>query len=118
MQSYIPYVTPSECRKLHLEDINYIRRISRKVEICSRSGSYYLYESFDRVTGYLEGPFFSCLKGLIINFDRVESMCEQSVFFENGDVLRLGRDSYVKTRQTYAIYLKNPCNYPGFVVKY
>ena len=49
---------------------------------------------------------FSCLRLVIINFEQVQAMRDQTIYFENGKSFALGRTNYISTKQAFAAYLK------------
>ncbi|MEG2528539.1 MAG: LytTR family transcriptional regulator DNA-binding domain-containing protein [Anaerovoracaceae bacterium] len=106
MKRYIPVVTRSYSEKINIEDIFFIMQRSRKLVISTDNGVYEYNEKIDNVKDALDKRFCSCLKYFIINFDKVHSMSEQTIFFENGEHFYLGRESYIGTRQKYSRYIK------------
>jgi hypothetical protein len=46
------------------------------------------------------------MQSIIINLDKVIRMEDQTIFFENGQLLTLGRCNYIKAKQYYAAWLK------------
>jgi len=63
---------------------------------------------------YLDSRFYTCLKGTVINLDKVERMEERPeerrIYFLNGEYLLIGRDNFIRTKQRYAAWLKNLIN--------
>ena len=43
---------------------------------------------------------------VIINFEQVQAMRDQTIYFENGKSFALGRTNYISTKQAFAAYLK------------
>ena len=116
MEKYLPFVTRGMCCKIWLKDIMRIEQHGRLAVIITENNVYERYGRTEEMEEYLDERFYRCLKTVIINFDQVKMMKNQTIFFRNGEEYFLGRQSYIKARQTFAIYIKNPCNCNGFVV--
>ena len=116
MDKYIPFVSRQQCCKIPLEEILYIEQQGREVFIVTDKITYRQYGKFSDLEDYLDERFFCCLKTMAINFSNVISMREQAIKFKNGKEIYLGRQNFVRTKQSFAIYIKNPCNSNGFVV--
>ncbi len=65
---------------------------------------YEYYDSIENVEPNLDGRFFKCHGGCIINLDKVRLMEDQEVLFYNGHSLYLGRTNFIKTKQHYYSY--------------
>lgn len=116
MDKYIPFINRTECCKILLEDILYIEQQKREIIIVTEDVTYRKYCKINEMDQYLDGRFFYSLKTLVINFSNVMSMRDQTIRFKNGVEIYLGRHNYVRTKQSFAIYIKNPCNSNGFIV--
>ncbi len=116
MDKYLPFVTRDICRKIRLQDILRIEQRGRLVAIVTEKDVYEKYGRIEDLEQYLDDRFYHCLKNVIINFQQVSMMKNQTIYFKNSEEYFLGRQSYIKARQTFAIYIKNPCNCNGFVV--
>ena len=116
MDKYLPFVTKDVCCKIWLRDILRIEQRGRLVAIVTETQVYERYGRMEEMEPYLDEGFYHCLKTVIINFRQVSMMREQTVFFRNGEQFFLGRQNYIKTKQTFAVYIKNPCTCNGFVV--
>ena len=86
------------------------------VAIVTENDVFERYGRIEELEPYLDERFYHCLKTVIINFQQVSMMRDQTIFFRNSEKIFLGRQNYIKARQTFAIYIKNPCNCNGFVV--
>ena len=84
--------------------------------IVTEKETYCSYDKIKNVEKYLDGRFYYCLKTIIINFQQVSVMRDQTIYFKNGDNILLGRQNYIRTRQAFAVYIKNPCNFNNFIV--
>ena len=97
MSENIPIVNRWCCKILPVSDIVYIFSNYRKSEIHTR----------DEIESYLDGRFDHCLKGFIVNFDMVRDMKDGTIRFMNGEEVGLGRGSFIKAKQKFAMYIKN-----------
>lgn len=109
MEKFLPIVNRNECRKIKLEDIVYLERQARLIRVVTEDASYYEYAKLSDFQPYIEGDsrFFPCMKRLVINFDQVMSMKDQMIYFKNGMKCDLGRTNYLKTKQSFANYLRS-----------
>lgn len=101
----IPVITKSYTANVKVKDIVKIERYNRKINIVTDKGDYWFYGKIDNMTQYLDDRFYPCIQGCYINFDRVESMANQMIFFDNGCQYSLGRTNYIRTRQVYSRFL-------------
>ena len=92
---------------LPVSEIIYICCDYRKAEIHTKKGTIQVYCTREELDAYLDERFIYCLKSLIINMEKVSYMSECCIALENGDILPLGRNSYIKARQRFAVYIKN-----------
>ena len=106
MEKYLPIVNRSECNMVKLDDILYIRKEGRKINIVTEKAAFYEYCRMGEVEEHLDERFYNCLKGVIINFNQVQGMRDQTIIFRNGITFELGRDSFIRTKQTFAAYIK------------
>lgn len=104
---FIPIVTRNQSIRMETDSIYKIQRDNRRLSILTAEGEFYYYEKLERIEQHLGNNFYSCLKGCLINLDKVKSMKDQTVVFENGQEYNLGRSNYIKTRQVYSAYIKN-----------
>ena len=95
MEKFIPIVNRKECCKVWLDDVVYIENEGRRVKIVTDLSPYF--DSDER--------FYPCMKGMVVNFDRVSSMKDQIIYFRNGMQYMLGRTNYLKTKQTFVNYM-------------
>jgi len=104
---YIPVITREYSRKLSVSDIIMIGRNNRVINIVSEKGNFSYYESMDNVCKHLNSNFCRCMKGCVINLDKVDWMCKHEVHFSNGKKLMLARDAFTRAKKAYNEYLKN-----------
>ena len=106
MDGYIPFVTRKVSLKIPLKDVIYILRKDRKIKIATEQGSYECYEKLQNIEPQLDQRFYHCLKGQIVNFDKVERMEDQTIFLKNGECWIISKNNYIKSKQTFSAYLK------------
>ena len=116
LERFLPFVTRTQCCKIWLRDILYIRQDGRMLYAVTESEIFGRYDKIKSVEKYLDRRFYPCMKSLIINFQQVSIMKDQTIFFKNGEIIPLGRQNYVHTKQAFALYIKNPCNFNDFIV--
>jgi DNA-binding LytR/AlgR family response regulator len=92
--------------KVQLKDVVMIARDRRKLRIVTSGREYCYYDKIENILQLLDQRFYSCLQGCYINLDHVVMAAEQRIVFDNGVNLELGRDNYIKTKQTYDRYLR------------
>ncbi len=73
---------------------------------CHRGGDLFAICKGGDYVEYLDRRFFRCLRSVIINFEQVQAMRDQTIYFENGKSFMLGRTNYISTKQAFAAYLK------------
>ena len=77
MEKYVPLVTKHCVRKILPDEIVYIMKKSRKIMIVTDKEIYEYYGKLEQVSQILDRRFFACLRGCIINLDKVLRMEEQ-----------------------------------------
>ena len=87
MSENIPIVNRWCCKILPISDIVYIFSDYRKAEIHTRNEMIPVYYSRD--------------------FEMVSDMRDGVIRFRNGEEVSLGRGSYIKAKQKFAMYIKN-----------
>lgn len=107
MEKFLPMINRNECCKIWLDDILYFEKNGRLVKIVTSDASHYDYGSISDYEQYFadDERFFACMKGLVINFDHVDSMKDRTIRFSNGREYDLGRTNYLKTKQTFVNYM-------------
>ena len=106
MEKYVPLVTTNCVRKILLDEIVYIMKKTRKLMIVTDTEIYEYYGKLEQVSRVLDRRFFACLRGCIINLDKVLRMEEQVIYMTNGEPISVGRDSFIRAKQYYTAYLK------------
>lgn len=105
-RDYIPVRSKSETCKIKLEDILYIEQDLRKTIIATEGREVFFYGNVDSIIKYLDERFFRCHKSCIVNIEKIQSMREQTIFFENDKKIILGTQNYAKTRKRFNQYLE------------
>lgn len=108
--TYIIVMNGKELTRVRLTDILLIERNLRKIRIRTEDAIYEYYERLENIEPLLNQSFFPCLKSCYINLDKIISMKDQRILFNNGFIYYLGRTNFIKTRKRYKIYLKNKGN--------
>lgn len=106
MDKYIPVITRQYSRKINVDDIVYLEQQQRKLAIVTKDQTYVSYQRIENVEKQLDERFYHTLKKLIVNIEQISAAENQTIVFENGIALQLGREAYIRTKQTYAAYLK------------
>ena len=106
MEPYLHHVQYYETDRMGItHHSNYIRWMEEaRVAFLEELG--WGYEKLENIKPLLDGRFYPCLKGCYINLEKVTSMSEQSIRFENGEVFNLGRENFIKAKQKYSCYLR------------
>ena len=103
----ISIITAKSCARIHIDDIEYIEQDGRKLEIMTCELQYSVYEHIDNLAPYIKSKsFFRALKGTLINFDRVRNIEEDTIYFESGKSISMGRNNICKTRNAFKKYLR------------
>ena len=105
-EKYIPIICGKETAKVRVSDVVMVMKDKRKLRIVTDEKVYDFYERIEHVEPLLDSRFFCCLKGCYINLEKVISMTDQTIYFDNGFTFGLGRQNFIKTRQRYKLYLK------------
>lgn len=105
--SYLPIITRQVSEKVFIRDIVLILREGRKLRIWTADGGETaVYGKMDQASRFLDGRFCPAMAGLVLNLDMVKKMEGDRVEFLDGRAVSMGRDSYVRTRQRFNIYLR------------
>lgn len=109
MTPYIPLITSKFSVRIPLADILYLHQKSRKLEIVTKKNSYEYYGRMETLAPYLDERFLTVLHSVKVNLEQVERMEEQTIFFQNGQSIILGRCNFIKARQGYSAWLQHRC---------
>ncbi len=107
MDKYIPVITRSYSTKVKVDDILYLEQRQRRLAIVTSKDTFVYYERIENVEKLLDGRFYHTLKKLVVNLEYISAMRDQNVIFQDGSVLMLGRESYIRTKQMYVAYLRD-----------
>lgn len=113
MEKFIPIINRWDCCKVSLNDIIYIESSGRRAKVVTEGKEFWIYAKISELIGYFENDirFFLCTNGMLVNFDYVNSMKDQVIYFRDGGEYLLGRGSFLRAKQTFANYLKKTLNY-------
>lgn len=106
MSKFIPVITRQYSRKVNVDDIIYLEQRQRRLAIVTSDETYVCYERIENVEKQLDERFYHTLKKLVVNLEQISVAKNQKIVFQNGIELQLGRESYIRTKQTYAAYLR------------
>jgi len=111
--NYIPVITRKETSRVNTQEILYIEKELRRINIYTSSRVYTLYGKLNDIIDYLGENFYKCHGSCIVNLDKIISMEEGIIYLENGQTLRVGQNTYQYTRRYYQKFLMN--NYKRFI---
>ena len=107
MGEYLVIISRDVSQKVAKRSVLYLEQKMREVRFCTDKGEVYVKGKVrDMVLAMADGMYL-CHQYLAINLDRVEKMTEESVFFDSGDSLKMGRNKYIETRKAFNDYLKS-----------
>jgi len=104
-EGFIPFINRSEASKIYIEHILLIEQNLRKIVIFTEEGRYSRYGKISELAEYLDGRFIKCHSSYIINMDKVTRMREQTIFFQNGYTIMIGRDTFTVAKQCFRNYI-------------
>ena len=104
-KKFISVIKKGEVTKVYTDDILYISSCGRKISIYTDEKIHSMYRKLCEIDNLTERKFYKCHHSLVINLEKVVSMKEGVVTFENGERVFTGRDSFVKALQSYKNYL-------------
>lgn len=103
-------ISGAEVARVFVGDIVLVEQEGRKLHVVTSCQEYRYYEKMSKLEAALDGRFCPCLKGCYVNLERIVSMKEPEIHFDNGYVFCLGRTNFIKLRQKYKLFLKNSVN--------
>ena len=105
-KDYLSVMSGTTMALIRIDDIEYIERRGRKTYIQMGHKRYTTTEKIQILAEELAGrAFFRSMDSLIINFDRVERMEADGIYFVSGHVFSMGKNNMAKTRRAYKKYL-------------
>lgn len=105
-RKYMPIIKRNEVLKVDIEQILMIEQDCRKILIHTAEGVISQYKKIEDVKQYLDKRFYQCHRSCIINLDKVIHMREQTIFFESGLTIHMGRESFIRTKQFFARFIR------------
>ena len=105
VKKFVPIIKKGETCKVFLDSIMLIEQDLRKTLIYTEEDTYCVYAKIDEFVQYLDDNFLRCHHSCIINLDKVIKMKEQTVYFESGFKITMGRDKFQSARQHFARYM-------------
>ncbi len=105
-ENYISIISGKVAARIKVSDVVFIERNCRKLRIVTDDEEYSYYEKIENISPLLDDRFYPCLKGCYINLEKVTSMSEQCIRFENGKMFNLGRENFIKAKQRYRCFLQ------------
>lgn len=105
---YIAVKNRTLITKVLLDEILYIQRDGRKLDMATDAGIFSWYETVQRIEPVLDDRFYRSMTGCYVNLERIKTMGgDCCIQFENGAKLYLGRDNYIRTKQRFFQFLKS-----------
>ncbi len=109
---------PQECRRLivrtrnrnaaiPIREILYIENQKRKAEIHTLHGSIELYATMKELEAQLDGRFYRCHRGYLVNMAYIAEYRSDCIFLQNGETVYLSKERYPEFVKTYMNYLEN-----------
>lgn len=106
MPEFISVISGSMCARIRIDDIEVIEQEGRKLHVITAEREYCFYESISEIIMTLaDRAFYRPIRGLIINFDHVTEISGNTVSFQSGQCVTMGKNSISKTRAAYKKYL-------------
>lgn len=105
-KNYLPIFTRREDSKVFTNDIFYIEKDLRKINVYTAERVYSFYGKMESILHLLGDNFYQCHKSCVINLDKVERMEEGIFYMERGVNLRIGANNYQGARRYYRKYLQ------------
>lgn len=94
-----------EIRRIAFQDIIYIEKNLRKIYFHLASDVFCTYGKFDNYAIDLPEEFYMCNRSYIINLNKVAIMKDQTIYFIDGEDIRLGRDRFYGARKAYSAFV-------------
>ena len=110
-KKYIPIINRSEASKVFVDSVLMIEQELRKIIIYTDDDRYSRYGKIDELSIYLDDRFFKCHQSYFINLDKVVKMREQTIYFENGVQIMLGREKFHAAKQRFSFYMSQALLY-------
>lgn len=92
---------------LEKDSILYIESRGKKVEIHTTGETIEAYASMNEMEGQLEGGFFRCHRGYLVNMAYVAEYDSESITLNNGEYVYMAKEKYGEFVKAYMRYLRN-----------
>jgi len=106
-EKYIPIINREETCKVYIKNVLFIEQDLRKTIIYTEKDKFWRYGKMDELLKFLDNRFLKCHQSCIINMDKVIKMKEQTIFFENGAKIIMGKEKFRFVKQSFANHLIN-----------
>ncbi len=105
---YIPIKTKFETSRIDINKITYLEKDLRLLHIYMESNKkiYTIYGKMDDIQKYLNENFYRVHKSCIINFEKVCSMQDGIIYFEDGSTLRVGIQNFQAARKQFGKFIE------------
>ncbi len=104
-EGYIVVRTNKQIAKVMLEEILYVLRDKRRLLMIAGE-EFVFYERMNTVVKHLDERFAGILESCYINMDRVRSINNDGVVFDDGRILLLSRESVVKAKKLFFDHIR------------
>ncbi len=94
-----------EVRGILPDDIVFIEQNLRKVFFHLTSDVCGTYGKIESYTLNMPKEFYKCNKSYVINLDKVTRMGDQTIYFSNGNDIRIGRQSFYGAKKAFVEFL-------------
>lgn len=103
------YITIKESRiniQIVLDDIYFVEMRNHYAEFHTSAGVHRSYMTFDGLRSLIPDQlrFQCCCRGIIVNFDNVKKIEEQTIVLKNGERVPISRSKKIEIRNAYASY--------------
>ena len=103
---YLPIITRQSSTRAKVDDLVMIEREGRKLHVIAEKENWTYNGKIKDAWMYLDKRFYNCLSGCIINFEKVEKMEDNRIYFVNGLQYAIGRDNFMRTKRAYNAYMR------------
>lgn len=105
-REYLSVMSGTTMALIKIDDIEYVERRGRRTYIQMEEKRYATTEKIQVIASQFgERAFFRAMDSLIVNFDRVERMEADGIYFTSGHAFSMGKNNMAKTRKAFKKYL-------------
>ena len=90
-----------QVRKIGLEDVIFVEQDLRKVLFHLHSEVCATYGKLEKYLEQLPQEFYQCNKSYVINLEKVIKMNDQTIYFSDGQEIRMGRQSFHGAKKAF-----------------